>query len=102
MLLVHVRLRVAELMQNEQAERTRAAAEMERRAAEEARTQKERRNAEERARIEDEPRRAQEFEAERSRIEVERAASPYLGLLFIAGIIVALALSLVLGYIFSR
>ena len=99
---LYIRLRVAELLQIEQAERARAATEMERRVAEAARMKTQQRDAELRAREEREHRQAQEFEVERSRMDAERAASPYVGWIFLAAIILLLALTFVLGHILSR
>lgn len=100
---LYIRLRVAELEQIEQAERGRATAEQTRRAAEDARARREQQDAESRAQREEERLRSEEFDAERARIEAERTASPYLGLLIFVGFVIAmLVLSIVLGRVFSN
>jgi len=92
---LYIRFRVAEIKQEEQSE-------MERLAAEESRARKQKREAGRLAQDEDRRRRTQEEEAERLRVDTERAASPYTGLFFLGGIIGALLLAFVLGYILSR
>ena len=92
---LYIRFRVAEIKQEEQ---TRAD-EAERQTVEEARA---RNQAERLAQEEFHRRRAQEEEAERWRVDTERAASPYFGLFVFGGIIGALLLAFVLAYILSR
>jgi uncharacterized membrane protein YdbT with pleckstrin-like domain len=99
---LYICFRVAELKQEKESDRSRRAAEMERRAVEDARARKQQREAERLAQEEDERHRAQEEEAERWRMEAERAAPPYTGLFFLGALIVVLLLAFLLAHILSR
>lgn len=83
---LYIRLRVSELVQLEQVEQARVAAQQQQQAAE-ALAENQLREAEARRRTQEE-----EEEAERLRIDRERAASPYFGCLFVSGAIIASAL----------
>lgn len=98
---LYIRFRVAELMQQEQAERIRADAEAQRRAAEEERADQRGREAEAIARQEQERRLAVEMEAEQMRRDQLEAASPYTAWIAVGSIIALLFLFIWLIYIFS-
>src|SRR5438477_460887 len=89
---LYIRLRVAELVQEEQAESIRAHAEASRRAAEEARNEEMLSQTEALAREKDDRRLAAEIEAERSRCDELEAASPYTSWIAFGCVILALCL----------